>query len=252
MPQRCIGQRNFRGSGGSCIGSPREVNAVSKFLWAKDALRVYDEPRKDIMMRLGGLAHQPGSWLKTSLRALLTSGALLAMGAGSWCSSATALQNADAATAVSPLPEGKLFSPEQLTALLPSTVYFQGRTASLQMRNAAGLRFAGRSIFWASLVDTSGYASDVQERYEFYLVTEGTLRIGTTVLPPGAYGGGFPGGHFVIMDLGGHTLAQGPTQGIPASLRPRPLQLFGMAPDAVNLCLRRQCVAIHALAGGAQ
>ena len=200
------------------------------------------------MTRFGGSAPHTLAKMKAASTNLLACGILLSITPAILMpSSAIAAQTSAPPPATSSLPEGTLFSPAQLASLLPATVYFQGRTASLQLRNAAGLHFGGKSILWTALVDTSGYASDVQERYEFYLVTEGTLRIGTTVLQPGAYGGGFPGGHLVIMDLGGHTLAQGPTQDLPQAVRPRPLQLLLTAPDAVNLCLRRQCVVIHAL-----
>ena len=203
-------------------------------------------------MRLRGHAPQSRLPWKAACRTFLSCLLLQALSTDPALTVGAAAQAANPAAIVSTLPEGKLFTPEQLTALLPATVYFQGKSAPLQLRNAAGLRFPGKSIFWTGLVDTSGYASDVQEKYEFYLVTEGPLRIGTTVLPPGAYGGGLHGGHFLIMDLGGHTLAQGPTQDLPASVRPRPLQLLTTAADAATLCLRRQCVAMNALAGDAQ
>lgn len=157
-------------------------------------------------------------------------------------------QGTEAPSVSNEAQEGALFTPQQLAALLPSSVYFQGKTASLQLRNSAGLHFKGGSILWAAIVDTSGYASDIQERYEFYLVTEGPLQVGTSVIQPGAYGAGFPGGHFVVMDVGGHTVAQGTTQEAPATIRPRPLQLLVTAPDAVSLCLRRQCVTLRATA----
>ena len=47
------------------------------------------------------------------------------------------------------------------------------------------------SWFWRGLVDTSGYASDVQAKYQGLLITEVKLDLQGTELPPGQYGFGF-------------------------------------------------------------
>lgn len=144
---------------------------------------------------------------------------------------------------------GTPYTADQLARLLPATVYFQGRTAPVQLRNAGGASLAGGGIVWAGLVDTAGYASSVQEKYQFYLVTEGALEIGGKRLPAGAYGGGFVGERFVIMDLGGHTVAEGTSERDAALTRPRPLQVMADAPDAVKLFLGRRWVLLRAAAG---
>ncbi len=143
---------------------------------------------------------------------------------------------------------GVPFTPEKIASLLPQTVYFAGRTAPLQLRNASGTKFASGSILWVSLVDSSGYSSSVQERYQFYLVTEGPLRVGDVALAAGAYGGGFVGDHFVLMDLGDHTVGEGPTQEDAAMRRPRPLQIVADQPNTVKLYLGRKWVTLRALA----
>ncbi len=161
-----------------------------------------------------------------------------------------------AAQTAAPAPEkagttagpGVPFTAEKMSSLLPQTVYFAGRTAPLQLRNASGTKFANGSILWVSLVDSSGYSSSVQERYQFYLVTEGPLRFGDVGLRAGAYGGGFVGDHFVLMDLGDHTVGEGPTQADAAMRRPRPLQLTADHPDAVKLYLGRKWVTLRSVA----
>ena len=134
---------------------------------------------------------------------------------------------------------------DKLNQLLPATVYFQGRTAALQLRNAGGTVFPGGAVVWAALVDTSGYASNVQERYQFYLVTEAPLTIGGSKIAAGAYGAGFLGDRFVVMDLGGHTVAEGSTQVETGLPRPRPLQVLPEAPNAVKLFLGRRWVELR-------
>ncbi len=148
-------------------------------------------------------------------------------------------QDTPASTAAVPFPADKLSS------LLPATVYFQGQSAPLQLRNAAGTNFNGGAIFWVSLVDTSGYSTSVQARYQFYLVSEGPLHIGGVAVPAGAYGGGFLGDRFVLMDPGGHTVAEGPITNDPDLKRPRPLQIVPDGPSSVNLYLGRHRVLVQ-------
>ncbi len=147
-----------------------------------------------------------------------------------------------------PTMPGKPFTADALTRLLPPSVYFQGRTAMLQSRNAGGTTFAGGAVVWAALVDTSGYASDVQERYQFYLVTEGPLQVGSASLPAGVYGAGFVGERFLIMDVGGHSLAEGTTQLDSTLQRPRPLQILPESPASVRLYLGRRWVTLKSKA----
>lgn len=168
-------------------------------------------------------------------------------GQGAQAASRTLQQGThEGAHAAAPAPgSGTPFTAEQLSSMLPATVYFAGRTAPLQLRNAGGTKFASGSTLWISLVDSSGYSSSVQERYQFYLVTEGPLRFGDVTLRPGAYGGGFVGDRFVLMDLGDHTIGEGATQNDTALPRPRPLQLFGVQPNAVKLYLGRRWVMLR-------
>ena len=141
---------------------------------------------------------------------------------------------------------GTPFTPDKLAALLPPSVYFQGRSAPIQVRNAAGTRFANGQILWATLVDTSGYSTSVQDRYQFYFVTEAPVRFGKTIIPAGAYGGGFLTDHFLLMDLGGHTIAEGPLQSDTALRRPRPLEMVAASPTSIRLYLGRHWVLLQA------
>jgi hypothetical protein len=83
-----------------------------------------------------------------------------------------------------------------------------------------------------SLVDTSGYSSQVQEKYQAYLITESALNIDGHRLAPGAYGCGFIGGDsFVVMDIGGHDLFTAHSTRDVDLHRPTPLQIVA-APGA--------------------
>ena len=120
-----------------------------------------------------------------------------------------------------------ILHPTDLDSLIPSTVYFQGQSATVQKRNSAGVRFKGGAVMFATKVDTGGYSSSVQERYQAYLITEVPLTIGGNRLPPGAYGVGFINNNkFVVMDIGGRDLFVTDSQRDDALSRPTPLQLL--------------------------
>ena len=138
-----------------------------------------------------------------------------------------------------------MLSAQELESTFPATVYYLGKTAPLQLRNAAAVRFGPQAIFFAGLVDTSGYASGVQEVYQMYLLLEQTTQFGSAILPAGAYGAGYVKDRFIVTDLGGHTLAEGPTTLDEHVARPRPLQILQSAEGTVQLYLGRRSVTLR-------
>ena len=89
----------------------------------------------------------------------------------------------------------------ELKQLIPHDYFFAGKTAPVQLRNSAGVRFAGGKLMLAALVDTSGYSSAIEEKYQGLLITETPLHIAGATLQPGAYGFGFGKGKFTVMDV---------------------------------------------------
>lgn len=137
-----------------------------------------------------------------------------------------------------PLPpsqsiQATLLKPAEAAALLPPTVFFQGKTAPVQGRNSGGIRFEDKSLMLVSLVDTSGYSSQVQEKYQAYLITESPLDIDGHRLSPGAYGCGFISSGFIVMDIGGHDLFTANASRDSDLRRPTPLQVMA-APDGAG------------------
>jgi len=135
---------------------------------------------------------------------------------------------------------GVLTHPE-LEKLIPPSVYFQGQSATVQVRNSGGVRFPGGEVAFAVKVDTGGYSTSIQERYQDYLITETPLYIcpgscpgdgkesdgpPRKTLPPGAYGIGFLASGLLVMDIGGHTLLTVPTRTDSDLRRPSPLQVL--------------------------
>lgn len=104
-------------------------------------------------------------------------------------------------------PKPGVLSADEVRMVVPATYFFRGQSATVQLRNSAGLSRADGKLVLAGLVDTSGYASDVQAKYQGFLITEVKLNIEGTELRPGEYGFGFsPDGKFLVMDVGANDL----------------------------------------------
>ncbi len=149
---------------------------------------------------------------------LLFAGLLLVLSAGSLLPTAKA-QNGDT-----------VLKAAEAQKYLPATVFFRGQTAAVQMRNSGGVKFADGYFVLGAAVDTSGYSSEVQSKYQDYLITEVPITMEGHVLAPGAYGVGFIGGDkFIVLDIGGHDLFTVDSKTDGELKRPMPLM---MAVDA--------------------
>lgn len=116
--------------------------------------------------------------------------------------------------------------PADTQKLLPPAVFYKGQSAPAQLRNSGGIKFADGSYMLATLVDTSGYSSDVATKYQAYFITEVALEMGGHRLPAGVYGVGFlPGNKFVVTDVGGHDVLTATSMHDEAMKRPLPLQV---------------------------
>jgi hypothetical protein len=109
--------------------------------------------------------------------------------------------------------------------LFPDQVFFRGQVASVQMRNTGGVRFADDTFVLASMVDNSGYSSDIRQKYQAYFISEVALEVGGKKLAPGVYGVGFVQGKFLVMDVGAHDLLQADSARDAEIKRPTPLQV---------------------------
>ncbi|HYL83774.1 MAG TPA: hypothetical protein VE263_06045 [Candidatus Angelobacter sp.] len=110
--------------------------------------------------------------------------------------------------------------------IFPERVFFRGQVAPTQLRNTGGVHFGDGFYFLAGLVDSSGYSTDIKEKYQGYLLNEVTLDIGGQALKPGAYGFGFlTGGKFAVMDLSANDVFQIASQRDADMKRPLPLQV---------------------------
>jgi hypothetical protein len=130
--------------------------------------------------------------------------------------------------------------------LFPDKVFFRGKTAASQLRNAGGVKFSDGVYFLAALVDNSGYSTAIKEKYQAYILSEVALEIGGIKLPAGAYGVGWlTDQKFVVMDLGAHEIFTTDSKhdnGVP---HPVPLQvLAGASPGSYLLFNGRDSVEV--------
>ena len=110
--------------------------------------------------------------------------------------------------------------------LLPDSVWYKGQSAPAQKRNSGGVKFADGSYVLATLVDNSGYASDVAAKYQAYFVAEIPIKIGGQSLPAGVYGIGFIADNkFVVTDIGAHDVFTVSSASDDEMKRPMPMQV---------------------------
>jgi hypothetical protein len=119
-----------------------------------------------------------------------------------------------------------ILKPADTQKLLPASVYYKAQSAPTQLRNSGGVKFADGYYLLATLVDTSGYSSDVAAKYQAYFITEAPIKIGGQSLPAGVYGVGFIGGDkFVVTDVGAHDVFTTSSATDESLKRPMPLQV---------------------------
>ena len=127
--------------------------------------------------------------------------------------------------------------------LLPASVYYKAQSAPTQLRNSGGVKFADGYYLLSTLVDTSGYSSDVQAKYQAYFITEVPIKIGGKSLPAGIYGVGFiPGNKFVVTDVGAHNIFTVSSASDEEMKRPMPLQVLADASGGFKLYEGRKYV----------
>jgi hypothetical protein len=122
-------------------------------------------------------------------------------------------------------------------------VYYKAQSATTQLRNSGGVKFADGYFVLATLVDTSGYATDVAQKYQAYFITEVAIKIGGQSLPAGVYGVGFVAGNkFVVTDVGAHDVLMVSSSEDAGLKRPMPLEVTANPAGGFRLYVQRRYV----------
>jgi hypothetical protein len=129
--------------------------------------------------------------------------------------------------------------------LLPSSVYYCGQSATTQLRNSGGVKFADGHYVLATLVDTSGYSTGIAAKYQGYFITEVPVRLSGQSLPAGVYGIGFIADNkFVVTDVGAHDVLTVNSSDDAEMQRPRPLEILADPVGGFRLYAGRRYVSI--------
>ena len=130
-----------------------------------------------------------------------------------------------AAFAAAQNDKSTVLTAQDLKKAVPSSFFFRGQSAPVQLRNSVGFRASGGKLVLAGLVDTSGYASDIKEKYQGFFITEIKVKIDDSEVSPGQYGFGFKDGKFLVMDVGANDVASVASKKDDQMAHPVPLKL---------------------------
>jgi hypothetical protein len=137
-----------------------------------------------------------------------------------------------------------LLSGDEVKKMTPTEYFFRGQKAPVQVRNAAGLQLANGAVVLAALVDSSGYSTAIQQKYQGLLITEVKLKVGEADLAPGQYGFGFTADNkFVVMDVGNNDVLSAAYRTDQNLARPVPLKMVE-ADGAYRLYAGRKWVGV--------
>jgi hypothetical protein len=129
--------------------------------------------------------------------------------------------------------------------LLPASVFYRGQSATTQLRNSGGVKFADGYFVLATLVDTSGYSTGVAAKYQAYFIAEVPIKIGGQSLPAGVYGIGFVANKLVVTDVGAHDVFSVDSSNDSALKRPMPLQVLSDPSGGFRIYAGRQYVTFN-------
>ncbi len=135
---------------------------------------------------------------------------------------------------------------DEVKKVTPSEYFYRGHKGPVQLRNAVGFQLADGKMTIAALVDTSGYASAVAQKYQGLLITESKLSVGGSSVAPGQYGFGFTAdGKFLITDVADNDLLSAAYETDQALAHPVPLKLVADG-EGYKLYAGKKWVAIKA------
>ena len=156
-----------------------------------------------------------------------------------------ALAMAAAPVALRAQASSTVLKPAAMKGLMPARVFYGGQMTTTQLRNSGGIKCGGKFYVLASLVDTSGYSSEIAAKFQGYFITEIPILVNGMKLGAGEYGIGFIAGNkFVVTDVGGHDVLTVNSATDTNLKRPRPLEVVAASPGKFRLYIGRKYVVL--------
>lgn len=124
---------------------------------------------------------------------------------------------------------------------LPKDFYLEGNAIPTQKRNAALVKTPAGARALFALIDTTGYSSQIQQKYAGMLITEGSLSVGGHKLGVGSYGFGYTkpaatsseDARFFVYNQAGEKVSECAAKKDTELAKPKPLQVVtAMGPTA--------------------
>ncbi len=127
----------------------------------------------------------------------------------------------------------ELVSGKAFDSAVPKDFYLEGNAIPTQKRNAALLKTpAGARVLFA-LIDTTGYSSQIQQKYEGLIISESKITLCGMAIGVGSYGFGFTKpaatgaeeGKFFVYDQAGGKVVECALKKDAELAQPKPLQV---------------------------
>ena len=129
---------------------------------------------------------------------------------------------------------------------IPNDFYLEGNRIPVQKRNAALLKTPAGARLVLALIDTTGYSSQIQQKYIGMLITEGKVSVCHVPLSVGSYGFGLekPAGKFLLYNQAGEKVGECEAKRDSALKQPTPLSIVLSNEAGARLYLGRYFVVL--------
>jgi len=132
-------------------------------------------------------------------------------------------------------------SGKALESAIPNDFYLEGSRIPVQKRNAALLKTPAGARLVLALIDTTGYSSQIQQKYIGMIITEGKVSVCDVPLSVGSYGFGLekPAGKFFLYNQAGEKVGDCGAKKDSAVKLPKPLNIVLSKEAGARLYLGR-------------
>ncbi len=130
---------------------------------------------------------------------------------------------------------------------IPNDFYLEGNRIPVEKRNAVLLKTPAGARLLLALIDTTGYSSQIKQKYVGMVISEGTVSIGSVPLTTGSYGfglekppaAGSEDAKFFLYNQAGEKLGECEAKKDTALKQPKPLNVVLSKETGARLYLGR-------------